>query len=304
MGKAVIITGGAGLLAVNWATLARDSMAVALAFHEREVALNGVSGRKVALESVDELVRWMEELRPAVVVHTAGMTNVDACEADPERAQHVNVELAVNVAAACARTETRMVHISTDHLFGGTEAMVDESHPVSPVNVYGRTKAEAEARVLETLPSALVVRTNFYGWGPSYRRSFSDGILEALRTKQELVLFRDVTYTPILIQALVEAVHGLLDRGATGIFNVSGDRAMSKYDFGVKLAEHFQLDGRYLKPGSLKDLPELVKRPHSMSLCNDKTCSLLGRKLGGADEHLALLRKQESSASVKEIRAL
>jgi dTDP-4-dehydrorhamnose reductase len=67
---------------------------------------------------------------------------------------------------------------------------------------------------------SLVVRTNFYGWGTSYRRSFSDLILEHLTKREGIVLFDNVYYTPILIQSLAEAVHELIDIQAKGIINV------------------------------------------------------------------------------------
>lgn len=304
MGKAVLITGGAGLLAINWARAVRDRSPVGLAFHERQVQLRGVSGRTVDLESPKDLDAWIESAEAGAVVHTAGLTSVEACEADPERARRVNVELAANVAAACARANVPFVHISTDHLFGSTQDLVEEDQPVSPVNVYGRTKAEAETRVLEANPASLVVRTNFYGWGTSYRRSFSDSIIDALRADREIVLFHDVWYTPILMDALIASVHGLLDARASGIFHVSGDDMLSKYEFGRRLAAQFGLEDGRLRPGSLGNQPRLVRRPRSMGLANGKAARALGRKLGGVGDHVPVLDAQERTGVAAELRAL
>src|SRR5688572_13458931 len=100
----VFVTGGAGLLGVNWATAIRDRHAVTLGLHDRIVSLPGVRTRHTSLESVEQLASALEEMRCELVVHTAGMTSVEACEADPDRARHVNVRLATNVAQACAET--------------------------------------------------------------------------------------------------------------------------------------------------------------------------------------------------------
>jgi dTDP-4-dehydrorhamnose reductase len=300
----VFITGGAGLLALNWAIAIREQYSVTLGLHRRDALLAGVAKRWATLESTDQLCRLFEELDPAIVIHTAGITNIEACEASPELAKHTNVDLATNVARACVLTERMFVQVSTDHLFSGDTPTVAEEQLVSPQNVYGRTKAEAELRVLDACPQALVVRTNFYGWGPSYRLSFSDKILNALRAGNESNLFEDVYYTPIVIESLVSAVHELIDRKAQGIFQVVGDERISKYEFGLKIAERFKLDANLLRRISLTDRQRLVRRPHDMSLSNLKVCQALGRKLGGVTAHLAMLHRQEELGVAQEMQAL
>jgi dTDP-4-dehydrorhamnose reductase len=303
MSETVVITGGSGLLALNWALAMKSRYSIVLGTHTRDVTLRGVGCRKLDLESQDALERALDDLRPAVVVHAAGMTNVDACESDPAAARHVNIDLAVNVARACSSAAVSLVHVSTDHLFAGTEQKVDEATAVSPVNVYGATKAEAERRVLDVC-DAIVVRTNFYGWGPSYRPSFSDLILRSLRERRPSTLFDDVYYTPICVEVLANAVHGLVDRKARGVFNLVGDERVSKFEFGRLIAARFGLDPTSLVAGSIADNKTLVRRPREMSLSNDKACKVLGRRLGGVDQHLDMLIRQEQSDDVREVQAL
>ncbi len=182
MKDTVLITGGSGLLALNWAMAIRDRYLVILGLYDRNITLAGVESSPINLESVDDLTNAFNSFTPGVVIHTAGLTSVEACEANPELALHINSDLSFNVAKVCAKLGLKMVHISTDHLFSGNDPWVTENCPVDPKNVYGRSKAEAEARVIEACPDALVVRTNFYGWGPGYRSSFSDTIIKDLRS--------------------------------------------------------------------------------------------------------------------------
>lgn len=300
----VFITGGSGLLALNWALAIRESYAVTLCLHERMISLAGVQTQKMELESVEDLVRTFDDARISMVVHAAGFTNVEKCEAKPDLARNINVDLAGNVAKACAKLGLPLIHISTDHLFSGEMPMLAENSPVTPVNVYGRTKAEAELHVLEAHPLALLIRTNFYGWGTSYRRSFSDVIIEALRSGKDLNLFTDVFYTPILVDTAAIAAHDLIDTKATGIVNIVGDERISKYEFGIRVAEEFGLDAGLIKPGLLVDQVALVQRPYDMSLSNQKVSKLLGRKLGGVSEHLSGLHKQEQNGFAQEMRSL
>jgi len=300
----ILITGGSGLLAVNWALAVRDQYSVVLGLHHRAVSLENVESRLIDIESQDSLTAQLEDVKPRVVIHTAGMTNVEECEAEPGLARHVNVVLAENVARVCDRLGVSLVHISTDHLFDGDLEMVDENHPVKPLNIYGKTKAEAELRVLDACSRALVVRTNFFGWGTSYRRSFSDVIVDSLRAGREVSLFEDVYYTPIIIANLVSVVHELVERGVGGVFHVTGDERISKYHFGLKVAEILVLNGNIINATKLKDRKDLVRRPLDMSLSNRKAAGLLERNLGGMNECIEGLRRQEQNGHSGEVRAL
>lgn len=295
MTRRLLITGGSGLLGVNWARAASSGHEIILGIHSRNIDTPGFRTARLSLESPEAVGRTLDDLRPDVVVHTAGLTNVEACEADPGLARRINVELSEHVAKACAKRGLQMVHISTDHLFAGDGSMLDETCAPAPLNVYGRTKAEAEAKVMASHGGALVVRTNFYGWGTSYRQSFSDWIIQGLRARKELTLFGDVHFTPILAETLVNAVHELVEKAQSGIVNVVGDTRISKLGFAQMLAETFTLDASLIKAGNLADMPTTVRRPRDMSLSNAKARALLGRNLGGIDGHLAALKQQEAN---------
>lgn len=304
MTDTVFLTGGAGLLALNWAVGIRGRHRVVLGLHERVVTLAGVELRPTRLDSVDSVASALEAARARIVIHCAGLTSVERCESDPDLARQVNVDLAVNVAAACARLGLRLVHISTDHLFAGERSFVDERHAVAPRNVYGRSKADAEVGVLAANPTALVIRTNFYAWGPSYRPSFSDNIIMSLRAGRPITLFEDVHYTPILAASLVRTVHELLELGASGILHVAGDDRVSKAEFGHMVAGEFGLDASLIRVSTLSDRADLVARPRDMSLSNAAVRGLVGRPLGGAREQLAALREEERTGSAREIQSL
>ena len=304
MTSKVFITGGSGLLALNWAIAIRDSHNVTLGLHKQAVKIHGVNTQKIDLDSVEHLAQVFDESGTNIVLHTAGYTNIEACEASPSRAWHINVNLANNVAEACAKLRLPLIHISTDHLYAGHEPMLDEFCVLKPLNVYGKTKAEAEVLVLESHPDSLVIRTNFFGWGSSYRQSFSDMIISSLRSGKELKLFTDVYYTPILAETLASAVHDLVKLKASGVVNVVGGERISKYNFGIDIARVFSLDAGLIKPSLLSDNVGLVKRPIEMSLSNQKACQLLGRELGNVTDGIIRLYQQEQIGQAREIGIL
>ena len=300
----ILVTGGSGLLATNWALAARAEHAVVLGLHNRKILMRDVATQVLGLEAPNQLQASLAAIQPDLVVHTAGATSVEWCESFPEEAHRINVNLTTNVACACSALKLAMVLISTDHLFVGADAFVDEDCPPLPQNVYGRTKAEAERRTLECHPTALVVRTNFFGWGTGYRQSFSDRIVFQARAGQPLMLFEDVFFTPILIKTLVTAAQELVQTQASGILHIVGDERISKHEFGHAVVNQFGLDPNLIKASRISNQRDLVRRPKDMSLSNAKACKLLGRRLGSVSTHLHALQAQENAGVARELQSL
>ena len=304
MKENILITGGSGLLALNWASTMREKFNITLGLHNRKVSLKDTKSILLNLDTIQALTKAFEELQPQLVIHAAGLTSVEACESNPALAKYINVDLTKNLVIACAKLNIPMVYISTDHLFSGDESLIEEDFPVSPMNVYAMTKAEAEAYVQHTYPEALIIRTNFYAWGTSYRHSFSDMVINNLRAGKKISLFKDIFYTPILVETLVHKVHELIQKKAKGIFNVVGDDRISKYDFGLKIAREFNLDNDLIEAEKIIDRPSLVNRPHDISLSNKKVTIYLGKKMGGLDQHILKLKAQEAIGLTQELQAL
>jgi dTDP-4-dehydrorhamnose reductase len=289
----LLVTGISGLLGLNVALALRGRHAVSGAYLEHPVALDGVRAQALDLTDPGAVRRWIDEEAPDVVLHTAGLTNVDGCETNPALATRLNVDVARNVAEAAAGTGARLIHLSTDHLFKGERPLHTEDDPPSPLNVYARTKLEAEHVVLEAEPRALVVRTNFYGWGHPGRQSFSDWILSAIRRGDPLSMFHDVYITPILVNDLIDALMDLVPVAASGIYNVAGGERVSKYAFGVALARRFGLDESLIRPVSVETFAFKARRPHDMSLCTAKAERVVGYAMPGVDKGLERLAALE-----------
>lgn len=298
----VLITGGSGLLALNWASCMRHRFDVVLGTHRHRVRLAGTQSVALDLSSVERFARQLRDLAPGLVIHAAGMTSVEQCEHLPAGAEYANTCLAHQVSQATRQQDIRLVHISTDHLFAGDRPLSSENDQPHPLNVYARTKLHAEELVLATDPQALIVRTNFFGWGHASRESFSDWIIGSLRAGRTITMFDDVFFTPILADDLAIAVHELVAQDAVGVYHVVGEERISKYDFAHKTAACFGLPHGLIVRGRIGDSGLRVPRPHDMSLDNAKARGRLGRRIGGADDFLGELFRQERQGRAAELR--
>ena len=153
----------------------------------------------------------LRHIRPSVVVHAAGMTDVDGCEREPEAAWEANVEASGLVAAACAAAEASLVAVSTDYVFDGEAGRpYREEDAPRPVSHYGRTKLEGERRVLEACPRTVVVRVS--GLFGSARANFVSSAVERLQAGQKVPVVTDQVNSPSYAADLARGIGRLLDR--------------------------------------------------------------------------------------------
>jgi dTDP-4-dehydrorhamnose reductase len=292
----MLISGVSGLLGLNAALEWNERFEVAGYYLSHPIVLPRIRTSRLDVEDRPSLVESIRLFRPDFILHTAGLTNVDRCQLDPSLAHRLNVEVTRNIAEAAQATGARLVHISTDHLFAGDRQFCDENTEPHPVNVYAQTKLEAERVVQQLCADALIVRTNFIGWGSSVRASFTDWILTSLQQGKTLNMFTDVFITPILINDLLDCIVELLNLNVSGILNVAGSERVSKYEVGLRTARLFDYDPGQIRPTSVEEFPFAAPRPRDMSLSTDRVASFLGRSMPDLSAGLRRLRrlKEES----------
>ncbi|MBI5433148.1 MAG: SDR family oxidoreductase [Planctomycetes bacterium] len=183
-----------------------------------------------------ELERVLDDLAPARIVCCAALARISECERDPARAEAVNVELPRSLARWCAARGARLVHVSTDLVFGAsspTSGGFVESDPTAPISVYGASKARGEVAVLSADPHALVVRLPLL-FGDSGGRALgaSDSLVAAVRAGEQPMLFRDEWRTPLDASNAAEALIELADSRASGILHVGGPVRLSRVELG------------------------------------------------------------------------
>jgi dTDP-4-dehydrorhamnose reductase len=243
----------------------------------------------VDLANSVEVARIMKTAGAHAVIFAAGLTDVDRCERDPATAFRLHADVPAELAAYCRQNDAKFVYISTDHLWTGSRQMVGESEPTAPINVYARSKADGERRVLDADPSALVIRTNFFGQGQPWRQSLSDWMLAKLYGGEGVRAFTDSYFTPIHLDHLAPIMADLIECDASGIFHVAGRDRISKFDFAQKLCKQAGLSSDLVKPGKLGDANLVAPRPHDMSLSTEKIANLLGRPMPTIDDGIAAL---------------
>lgn len=174
--------------------------------------------------SVEQAIR---EHQPWAIVNAGGYVSVDHAESEHERCRRENTLGPVVLAVACARHAIQLLTFSSDLVFDGhKQAPYVESDPVAPLNVYGRSKADAERRVLAIDPSALVIRSSAF-FGPWDRVNFVSIALAELSQGRPFVAADDIIISPTYVPDLVHASLNLLIDGERGLWHLANPTALS-----------------------------------------------------------------------------
>lgn len=175
-------------------------------------------------QSVD---RVLNDLRPWAVVNAAGYVRVDQAELERESCWRENVQGPTVLADACHRRGIQLVTFSSDLVFDGSRSIPYlESDRPSPLGMYGRSKAEAERRVLVAFPRALVIRTSAF-FGPWDRHNFVTRALEALGAGRVWPCATDEVVSPTYVPDLVQATLDILLDRESGIWHLANSGAMT-----------------------------------------------------------------------------
>jgi dTDP-4-dehydrorhamnose reductase len=278
-----MVTGASGLLGSSLVeTALSQAIDVTAVYQEHPIHFPGARVVQADLTAERSAFDLIQSVRPEWTIHCAAATNVDWCESHPDEARAVNVEAARHLAQAVAHAGGRLIYISTDMVYADAAGYHNEQDALAPVNVYAKSKLDGEFATREVLASALVVRTNIYGWNLLAKHSLAEWALAELEANRPIAGFSDVSFTPILVNDLAEILLAMMDRNLTGVYHVAASHSCSKYEFVVNIAHVFELDSSLVRPALLENAGLLARRPKNLALQTTRITQALNRPMPDA----------------------
>jgi len=282
----ILITGASGLLGLNLALELCGEHTVFGTVNQHPLHTDAFTVLQADLLTPGALESLFEQARPEWVIHCAALANLEACEADPALASQLNTELPRRLAQHCRETRrdvtrggARLVHISTDAVFDGSRGNYTETDEPNPLGVYARTKLEAESAVAEADPNAIIARVNLFGWSMGGRRSLAEFFFNNLSAGKQVMGFSDVIFCPLLANDIARILVHMLELELSGVYHTVGGECLSKYEFGVRLAQRFGLDAGLITPTSVQQGGLNAARAPNLSLRTEKLAAALGQPL-------------------------
>ncbi len=206
--------------------------------------------------------RLLDTVKPGLIIHTAALVDVNACEADPATAYRVHVQASRRL----ARYGARIVYISTDSVFNGQKGSYSENDLPDPLNHYAASKLLGEYAVQSANRDSLIVRTNIYGFNCPLGKSLVEWALKQLLDGKPIKGFTDIRFNAIYTHCLAEVILRFGSSQMTGLVNVASADSVSKYEFLRLLANAFGIDEALIEPCAATEAAFTVPRPRDSTL--------------------------------------
>ncbi len=221
--------------------------------------VTGLGSKDADLRDSPQVLSAILEARPDWIVLSAAYTDVDGCEKDPAKALAINRDGAIHVAQAAAQTGSRLIFLSSDYVFDGTKRTPYEIEDTrNPINVYGRSKAEAESQLLEIAPNCCIVRTSWL-FGAS-GKCFPDTMLKLAKSQTELRVVDDQMGCPTYTADLARVIASLILKQASGIVHVTNNGSCSWFEFAQDILAASNTHTK-LTPVTTEEFPRPARRP-------------------------------------------
>lgn len=227
----------------------------------------GCTNIKVDLFDTHAVQRLVLDHFPDVIVHCAAVSSPDVVNADPKRAELINVSLVAEIANLANHINARLIHISTDMVFDGTAAPYKNTDVPMPMNLYGQMKLLAEKTVLKTMPAQSVILriTHVSGNSLTQRRSLHEKFFASWAAGKKLTLADNDVRKPCSAERLADVISEILERpNLSGIYHFCGMDALSRLEIGERICEHFKLNPA--------DYIERTSLPSPINLSLDMGC--------------------------------
>jgi dTDP-4-dehydrorhamnose reductase len=236
--------------------------------------LIGIDIENADITDENQIKEEIFNIRPDIVIHSAAYTDVDNCEKNKELAFRVNAKGTENVANACKLTNAKLIYISTDFIFDGTkQTPYSENDIPNPLSTYGSSKLEGEKAVQSILQNYSIIRTAWL-FGPN-GKNFVDTILRLAQSEPELKIVNDQKGSPTYTIDLAKAINLLINKNATGIFNITNSGECTWYEFAKKILE-LRENPKTIIPITSDKLNRLAKRPAYSVLSKEKFTKTTG----------------------------
>jgi len=246
----------------------------------------------------DKLTSLLTQILPDVIIHTAAMTNVDACELQQEECDRMNVEVVANILAYCDKKDTYLVHLSTDFIFDGEKGTIYKEEDIAhPVNYYGLSKWKSELMIQESNVPYSILRTILvYGLVDGNDRSnIVLWVKNSLEANKEISVVTDQLRMPTYAEDLAEACWLAVESRAKGVFNVSSNELMSIYEIALAVADAFALDKKLIHPVLTSALSLPAKRPLSTGFDLNKSITEINLPPHSFVDRLQVFKNQLNS---------
>ena len=279
----ILLTGANGLLGQHLLKLMLDTTGydiIATGKGDQRTNFSDGKFQYIPLDICDGVAvhQLVEKMEPGIIIHAAALTNADDCELNQIGCWNVNVTATRFLTDAAKKVNARFIFLSTDFVFDGINGPYREEDTPNPISYYGSSKWAAEKAVQESGLSYSIVRTCLvYGdMIAGTRSNIVTWVKDSLQQGKPIKVVSDQFRTPTYIDDLAKGILLIIEKNASGIFNISGKDLLTPYDMAIATAEHLGLEKSLIEKVDASLFTQPAKRPAKTGFYIEKAENELG----------------------------
>lgn len=252
----------------------------------------------------DVVKNIFEKTKPEIVILSAALTYAEYCEEQPDLAYRINVEGTKNVVKLCKSNYCKLIFLSSDYVFDGNTGPYSEESSTNPINLFGKTKVQAEEIVRE-LEDYIIIRTAWVNDLNSKSKSYVMQVINSLKENRKIIAPIDQFGHPTFSNNLCEVIVELILKNKKGIFHVTGSTFVSRFELAIEIAKAFGLNSSLIEGIKSSQLNQKAIRPKRVQLELSKIKSEISTKILSLKEQLEIMRSQYTyDISIKDVKLI
>ncbi len=296
----ILVTGASGLLGLNFSMQTASEHTVLAVVNRHGLNASAFDTYSVDLLTKDAIPQLIDQTEPDWILHCAAIASIDHSDDQGELSQKLNAEVPGIFSLEAKKRNIRLLHISTDAVFDGISGNHSEQDPTNPLSIYAQTKLAGERAVTDANSDALIARVVFYGWSLFGNRSLSEFFINNLMKGNQVKGFTNLQFSPLQVNDLSEILLEMMNKNLSGIYHAVSSESLSKYEFGVRLAEKFGLDAGLISP--VENTRE--NRSPNLTLNTDKLTKDLGHSMPTIQTGIERLFEQFNTSYLDKIERM
>jgi dTDP-4-dehydrorhamnose reductase len=281
--KMVLLIGANSFVAKRVADYFKDKYALIGAYHNKK---NPALAQQLQLDITkkQEVQQVLRKAKPEVVIITAAVSSISEAE---DKTLEVNVNGTSNIVNAVNEQslDSKIIFFSSDQIFDGKKGFYKETDTPNPINAYGKSKVEAE-KIVMSYKNHLILRCSLI-CGVQMAGERKNFITNLINGESNMVVFKNVYRTPVYVNDIPEIMHVLLQKDATGTYNIGGDQYLNYMEMAVRIEKIFNIRREY-------DIVncEIPGIPKKLGVDNSLVKSMTSFAFTGFDDMLLKIKEQ------------
>ena len=265
MTEKTLVIGGSGLLGHYLKQNLADSDTYST-YNENK--LNSEKTTFLDITNEHNLKKIFETVKPDTVFHTAAITNLDWCENNEQKTFAVNTNPINNIVALAKTYNSKLIFISTDSVFDGMKGNYIENDPLNPINIYSKSKIEAE-KIVKKLDDSLIIRGTFFGIKIN-KESFLSYLLKQLKNGKKIKVPEDKISNGLFVNDFAKTLIEMNHKKLSGLFHIGSSDNINNFEFAKEIANIFGYEEDLIQNSLFQDIFHeknlIAKRPLNTTL--------------------------------------